>query len=465
MGETEDSGGRRVGLEKDWTKGNVFHNLLRLSWPMVISSTLMMLGPTTDMIWVGRLGAVSIAAVAIGGITIGLVITTVMGLVMGTRAMIARFIGAHDVRGANHVAQQSLVISLAFSIAMAAVGFFFTEAILNLLGLEADVVAAGTPYMRLMFIGSAAIAFRMMAEGIMQASGDTVTPMWTSVVYGFFRISLCPLFVFGKEMFPWWMFPGMGISGAAVAMVISHGLGAVILLWMLFTGHSRLRLTLRNFHLDFNIIWRIVRIGFPAFVSMMQQNLSHLILVRLMAPFGTISVAAHGIVQRVEMIILTPAMALGMGGGVLVGQNLGARQPRRAEKSAWLAAALVEAIVATCSLAILLWPGAIVRIFNPEPGLVATTSSFLRIAVAGYMMVGFMAVFMHSLNGAGDTVPPMIISLIMVWGITLPLAYFLPQITNLGVSGVRWGMSAGFIFAAVTFAAYFQLGRWKRKKV
>ena len=465
MEEAGDSAGRGVRVPRDWTKGNILHNLLRLSWPMVITNTLTVLGPTIDMIWVGRLGAVYIAAVAIGGITIGLVITAVMGLVMGTRAMVARFIGAGDVIGANHVAQQSLVISLAFSIAMAAVGFFFTEAILNLLGLEADVVTAGTPYIRLMFIGSAAVAFRMMAEGIMQASGDTVTPMWTSVVYMFFRIALCPLLVFGKEMFPWWMFPGMGISGAAVSLVISQSLGAVILLWMLFIGRSRLRLTLRNFHLDFNIIRRIVRIGFPAFVSMIQQNLSHLILVRLMAPFGTISVAAHGIVQRVEMIMLMPAMAIGMGGGVLVGQNLGARQPRQAEKSAWLAAAVVEAIIATCSLALLLWPGAVVRIFNPEPGLVATTSSFLRIAVAGYIVVGFMAVFMHSLYGAGDTVLPMIISLIMIWGITIPLAYFLPQVADLGVLGVRWGMAAGMIFATVTYAAYFQLGRWKRKKV
>ncbi len=465
MEETDVSPGRGAKFQRDWTKGNIFRNLLLLSWPMVISSTLMMLGPTIDMIWVGRLGAVSIAVVAIGGITIGLVITTVMGLVMGMRAMVARFIGAGDVRGANHVAQQSLVISLGFSVAMAAVGFFFTEAILNLLGLEADVVAAGTPYMRLTFIGSAAIAFRMMAEGIMQASGDTVTPMWTSVVYSFFRIALCPLLVFGKEMIPWWMFPGMGIRGAAVAMGISHSLGAVILLWILFTGHSRLRLTLRNFRLDPGIIWRIVRIGFPALVSMMQRNLSHLILVRLMAPFGTISVAAHGIVQRVEMITLMPAMALGMGGGVLVGQNLGSGQPRRAEKSAWLAAAVVEAVIVTCSLAILLWPGAIVRIFNSEPGLVATTSSFLRIAVAGYMVAGFMAVFMQSLNGAGDTVPPMIISVIMIWGITMPLAYFLPQITDLGVLGVRWGMAAGMIVGAVAFVSYFRLGRWKRKRV
>jgi len=463
----EKEGSTRIGPTsgRDWTQGNILGNFLRLSWPMVISQTLTMAGPLVDMIWVGRLGSVAIVIVGIGGIIIVLVMTMVMGLAMGTRAMIARFMGAHDVRASNHVAQQSLVIGLAFSIVMAAVGFFFTEASLYLLGLEADVVAAGTPYMRIMFIGSATITFRMMTEGIMQASGDTVTPMWTSFVYVFFRITLCPLLIFGKEMFSWWIFPGMGIPGAAVAMIIAYSLSTVIMLWILFTGRSRLRLTLRNFRFDLNIIWRIVRIGFPALASMMQQNLSQLILVRLVAPFGTISVAAHGIMQRVEMVIMMPAMALGMGAGVLVGQNLGARQPRQAQRSAWLGVALVEVIVVTCSLVILLWPETIGRIFNPEPDLLATTSSFLRIAAAGYMVVGFMAVFMQSLNGAGDTIPTMIFSVAMTWLVTLPLAYYLPQVTDLGVYGVRWGMASGMIFSGLVYTIYFMLGRWKRKRV
>ena len=427
---------------------------------MAVTNTLTMLGPVIDMIWVGRLGTAPMAAVAAGGMTIGLVITAVMGLAIGTRAMIARFIGASDVAGANHVAQQSLVVSLVFAVVMAAVGFFFAESFLRLLGLEAEVVAVGKTYMRIMFLGSGTIAFRMMAEGILQSSGDTVTPMWASAVYVAFRIGLSPLLMFG-----WWAFPEMGISGSAVGMIIAQGISTVILLWVLFSGRSRLRLTMRGFHLDLNIIWRIVKIGFPSLVAMMQQNLSQLILLRLMAPFGTGSIAAHGIVQRVEMMVMMPAMSLGMGAGVLVGQNLGAKQPKRAEKSAWLAVGVVEAIVVTCSLAILLWPDAVVRIFNSEPGLVATASSFLRIAVAGYLTLGLMAVFGQSLMGAGDTVPAMIFSVAAIWLVALPLAYFLPQVTDLGVQGVRWGMASGMISTGIISAIYFMSGRWKRKTV
>lgn len=465
MEETQGPHSARPTPGKDWTQGNILKNFLQLSWPMAVTNTLTMLGPVIDMIWVGRLGSAPMAAVASGGITIGLVITAVMGLVTGTRAMVARFIGAGDVGGANHVAQQSLVISLAFSIVMAAIGFLFAEAILRLLGLQEEVVAIGTGYMRIMFVGSATIAFRLMAEGIMQASGDTVTPMWTSVVYVVFRTVLSPLLIFGKGTISWWMFPGLGIDGTAVSMIIAQSVSMIILLWLLFTGRSRLRLTMSGFRLDLPMIWRIIKIGFPALVAMMQQNLSQLILVRLMAPFGTIAVAAHGVVQRVQMIVLMPAIALGMGAGVLVGQNLGAKQPKRAEKSAWMALAVVEAFTATCSLVILLWPGAVARIFSAEPGLVAEAVPFLRIAVAGYVAVGFMAVFGMSLNGAGDTVPTMLFNVAMIWLVALPLAYYLPRITDLGVYGVRWGMAAGMIFAGIATTAYFVSGRWKRKRV
>ena len=460
MEESAGHPGRGPGFGRDWTKGNIFHNLLRLSWPMAVSNTLMMVGPTIDMIWVGKLGQVAIAAITAAGSAVMLIMTAMMGLMMGMRAMVARFVGAGDIRGANHVAQQTMVISVAFSVGMAVIGIFFASEFLDMFGLDADVVAVAAPYMRIMFIGAAAMAFRMMAEGILQASGDTVNPMWVAIVYRLFHVALCPFLIFG-----WWIFPHMGVSGAAATNVVSQSLATIILLWILFAGRSRLRLTLRNFRLDLGIIWRIIKIGFPALVSGMQRSISYLILLILMARYATVTVAAHGIVQRVEMILIMPAMAFGMGSGVLVGQNLGAGQPERAERSAWLAAGLVQIIVVACSVAILLWPEGLVRIFNSDPVLVATASTFLRIAVAGYALIGLMAVFMQALSGAGDTMPTMIIGILTVWLVTLPIAYFLSTETDLGVLGVRWGMSAGMIFAALIYTVYFRLGRWKKKRV
>ena len=251
-------------------------------------------------------------------------------------------------------------------------------------------------------------------------------------------------------------------------------------MWFLFKGRavyfdtarkrvrlreSRMRLTLRNFRFDANIIWRIVRIGTPAMVSGLQRTMSAFFLMYFMAAFGTFAVAAHTIVQRVEMVLFMPGMAFGAGAGVLVGQNLGAGHPERAEKSVWLAGALVAGILAVFSVAILLKAEDIVRIFNQEAPLVDQAGTFMRIAVAGYLLMPLTAVFMSALSGAGDTVPPMIISTVTVWAIQLPLAYFLPKITDLGVYGVRWAVVAGMVVSAVAFLTYFRTGRWKRKRV
>lgn len=459
----EETGGfpeRGAAIGRDWTKGNVFRNLLMLSWPMFIGNVVMILGFTVDLFWVGKLGPVAIAGVGIGGIAIMLVITAIMGLMMGMRAIIAHFIGAGDVSGANHVARQGFVISGAFAIVVVFVGIFLTESIIGLFDVEADVIAVSSAYMRVLFIGSGAMTFRWTADSVMQASGDAVNPMRIGIVIRIVHLALCPSLIFG-----WWLFPQMDVSGAAVANIVSESIGVGIGLWILFTGRSRLRLTLENFRLDFSIVWRIIRIGLPALISGIQRTASQFILMLFMAPFGTIAVAAHSVVQRTEGFLFMPSMAFGMSSGVLMGQNLGARRPERAEKSAWLALGLVEGLLITISIILLFWAEGVVRIFSTDPELVALTSTFIRIACAGYVVMGFMSSLMNALSGAGDTVPPMIISLIMTWGITMPLAYLLPQVTDLGVYGIRWAMVAGMVVGAVAFLIYFRTGRWKRKRV
>jgi putative MATE family efflux protein len=435
-------------------------NLLSLSWPMVVTNTLMMLGPTIDMIWVGRLGSASIAGVGVAGMAVMLLNSMMMGLAQGMRAVVARFVGAGNNPGASHAAQQAFAICATFSIIMAVIGIFLAEPILILLGLEADVVSEGAAYMRILFVGSVAMSFRMLIESIMQASGDTVSPMKITIGYRMFHVILCPFLIFG-----WWIFPALGVSGAALTNVISQSLGTVIGFWFLFSGRTRLRLTLKNFSLDFSMIWRIVRIGFPALVSGVQRNASQLILMWFMVPFGTLAVASHTLNQRIEMILFMPAMAFGMASGVLTGQNLGAEKPERAEKSAWLAVVLVEGLMIVASVAILIGAENIVRIFNNEPGLVDTAASFLRIAVTGYIVLGFVAVLMNALSGAGDTLPPMVVGLATVCLITLPLAYLLPRFTTLGLYGVRWAMVADLLIPAIFFTIYFRMGKWKYKYV
>jgi putative MATE family efflux protein len=427
---------------------------------MTITQTLMTLGPTIDMVWVGRLGPSAIAAVGVSGVAVQLAQGAMMGLTTGMRALISRAIGAKDMETAHRVAQHAVVVSAGYSLFMALIGTFFSEAIISLVGPSDEVHKLASVYLRIQFIGGATMSFRMMMDSIMQASGDAMNPMRLAVIFRLFHIALCPFLIFG-----WWIFPELGVSGAAYTSVISQTLGVVLGLNVLFGARSRLNLSFKDFHFDINIIWRIVRIGFPALVSGIQRNLNQFILQRFLAPFGTVVLAAHTVTQRLEMLMFMPAMAFGMGAGVLVGQNLGAKQPQRAERSAWLAVGLVEALVVATSLVMFIWTVPVIRIFNRDPAMDATAVQFIHIGIVGWLLIGFMFVLMNCLQGAGDTLPTMVISIITTWVITLPLAYFLPKYTDWGVIGIRWAMTASTIVGAISNVIYFRTGKWKTRRV
>ncbi|MFC2072202.1 MATE family efflux transporter [Chloroflexota bacterium] len=467
MEETEKVGGFGRGgrggsrFDRDWTKGSVIANLWSLGWPMLATQSLQQVGPFVDMIWVARLGVASIAGMGVASLVVRLSVGFKVGLVTGMRAIVARFVGTKDTEGANHVAQQAFVISAVFSIIMAAIGIFLTEPILILFGLEADVVAQGAAYMRILFVGGAAMSFRTMAEGVMQASGDAITPMRISIFYKLFHVVLAPFLIFG-----WWLFPRLGISGAALTDVVAQSLGLALMFWFLFSGRTRLRLTLRNFRLDGNIIWRILKIGLPASVVQMETQLYHIVLMRIIVPFGTLAVAARSLFLRIQIpLLVAPTSTLGKAGGILAAQNLGAGQPERAERTGWLAAGFTETLVLIICLVLLLWAERIIGIFTSEPGVVEIASTWLRIATVGFLALGLSQVLGNCISDSGDTVPRIFLDLIGMWVIGVPLAYFVPRVTNLGVYGVQWGIVIGQIARAVAHITYFKLGRWKRKRV
>ena len=236
--------------------------------------------------------------------------------------MIARFIGEGDASGANHVARQAFVLSASFAIVLMAAGIFFAETLLTLMGMEAEVVSEGAAYLRILLVGSLAMSFRMMTEGIMQASGDSMTPMKIAVSFRLFHVTLCPFLVLG-----WWIFPRLGVSGAALTNVISQSLGMAFGLWILLSGRTRLRLTLGDFRLDPGTIWRIVKVGIPASFTGMGRSLGHFALIWIMVPFGTVAVAAHSLGQRIEVQLFFPIMGLGVGAGVLAGRTWGQVNP------------------------------------------------------------------------------------------------------------------------------------------
>jgi putative MATE family efflux protein len=427
---------------------------------MVLMESLFVVSQVGDMVWIGRLGPDSIAGAGVANIVIMLVMSMDFGLIVGVRAMVARFVGAGDLKSANHVAAQALILSAAWGSVMTAFGILLARPIMLIFGLEAGVIAEGMAYMRVMFAGWVAMDILVMALYVVQSSGDAMRPM---LIEGFLRIihvTLCPFLVLGL-----WIFPRMGVSGAALSNIMAQVIGMGLVLWLLFAGATRLRLTRKDFHFDPGIIFRILKIGVPALIMNLQRSFGTFLLTWLIAPFGTLAVAAHSLASRVEMFVLLPGMGLGMGAGVLVGQNLGAKQPERAERSAWVAVGILEALMLVCSAAILLWADSIMSVFSSDPELVELGATFIRISTLAFSVMAFTSILQSCIAGAGDTVPNMIISIGLIWVIQLPLAYFLSRFTDLAVLGIRWGYAAATVAGTIAYVTYFRLGRWKHKKV
>jgi len=449
--------GSRSGFDRDLTKGSLFTNLFSLAWPMIVNNSLNMLGPTIDMIWVGQLGPAAIAGVGAAGMGMMILMPAMFGLTMGTRAIIARAIGAGDEWEANHAAQQAFILSIGFSAVVAIIGIFFADAIFRLLGMQAEVIAQGANYLRIMFVGSIAMAGRFIGTSIMQASGDSQTPMKIMIFTRAFHILLCPFLVLG-----WWIFPRMGTNGAATTNIFTQSIGLSLSLWILLSGRTRIRITMKRFRLDLSMIWRMVKIGMPALVSGVAQPFAMALLIRIIASFGTLAVAAYTLSNRVQMLLFMPGMALGMASGIIAGQNLGAEQPAQAEKSVWIGVGMVEVVMLIGAGAILSWTESIVGIFSSDPELIKIAVSFLKIVVIGFLIMGINMVIMQSLTGVGDTVPPMVMNIVMMWGVQIPLAFYLPKVTDLGVYAVPWAGVTSMYLGTICFIIYFRIGRWKK---
>jgi putative MATE family efflux protein len=445
---------------KDWTRGNIFKNLLLLSWPMIISNIMMMIGPTIDMIWVGRLGPDAIAAVGVSGMIVMFVMTAMMGVAIGARALIARFIGMKQPMDAVRVARQAFLIAMGLSVIIAAVGIIFSDAILSLMGVEAEVLRLGSAYLKVNFCGAVIMSSGMVCESIMQSSGDTIRPMIIGILSKVFHVALSPLFIFG-----WLFIPGMGVVGAALANVCSLLIGLISSLFVLFTGKTQLQLHLKGMRIDFPLMWRILKIGIPGVVMMAQKNLSNLIVMKLIVHYGTLAVAAHTVLQRVEMVFFMAGVGMGSAAGVLAGQNLGAGEPERAGKSGIYAIGIAESFVITACALAFIFPEAVISIFTRDQELIRVTTLFLRIGVVGYLMCGLEPVFLNFFTGVGDTTIPMTFEVTTTWFVLLPMALIFPKLWGLEVLGVRWAMALSFVMLTCGYVILFSMGKWKGKEV
>ncbi len=442
------------------TEGNILLGIGRLALPMLVGAVLQNVQSLIDLFWVGSLGAVAVAAVAFAGTILMVLFPMLMGISVGTIALVARYAGAGRRAEASLAAGQSLMLALIFGGVSALAGWYFAYPLFRLLGAAPDVVADGGVFLRILLLGSFTMFVLFIGNAALQGAGDAVTPMLIMSVANILNVILDPVFIFG-----WGPMPGMGVRGAALATVLSQAAAAGVALYVLFSNRVRLHLHWNYLLPDVKLAWRILRIGLPGSGQMLSRSLMGAVLMGIVAGCGTAAVAAYGIGLRFHMIILMPAFALGGAAATLVGQNLGVGHPERARRAAWTAAILGMGFMAVTALVLVGIAPGLLRVFNTDPDVVRIGARYLRTVSPFYVFAALAIALGRALNGAGDSLVPMLCTVLALWGLQVPLAMGLSRVWNPPTQGIWWAIVIAMVVHALLITAWFQTGRWRRQHV
>ena len=442
----------------DVTRGSIPKSILRLAWPMIAANVLQTLFNVVDMIFVGRLGPASIAAVALSGVIMMLIMTVLMGIAIATQAMVARFVGARDSTAAADIATQSLLLGTIVSLLLACVGIIFSPHLLKMLGATTQVLTLGTGYLKIMFAGTLTMFLMFLIRAILHGAGNAIVPMRLLVFSTILNIILDPLLIFGIGLFP-----KLGVNGAAYATVTARGLGMIIGLFVLFKGRSGIKLRPHKLRIDLNLMWRIVKIGIFSSLQALLRNISQMAITRIVAVYGTFAIAAYGIGMRVRMVVMMPGFGLATATATLVGQNLGTQDPERAEKSGYLSVLFYEIFMVSLGILFFIFARQVVGIFNSQTEVIDVGSMYIRILSLSFVFLALSIVLGRAMNGAGDTLSPMVITLVTLLGLRIPLAGGLSR--ELGTNGIWLGMALSDVANGVITTLWFSRGKWKEKKV
>lgn len=443
----------------NYTEGSIIKNVLFLSLPLMVGGILHGTQSLIDMFWVGSLGADSIAAVAMGSAVMMFVFTLVSGIAIGTISLVAKNIGAKNRRGADIIASQTLVLGAAISLITALIGILFSHKLLLLLGADSEIIFRGVNYLRILMIGSFTLILLFLGNSALQGAGDVLPAMLFMGLANILNIILDPVFIFG-----WWGVPRMGTSGAAVATVVGQGISMLLVLRLLARGNRGLSVDFKNYKFDFPAIKQVLKIGLPASLQMFFRSVANVVLIGLVAGFGTVAIAAFGIVMRINFNILMPAFALGVAAATMVGQNMGAGKIKRAKKSAWIATVLDIMIMTVIGIIFFFFSKEVISIFSKEVAVIKLGSDFIRTCSLFYIFIAFGLVLNRALAGAGDTLVPMLLTLFSLWGFLLPVAFYLAKFTPLGLEGIWMAVAASYAVNGILVLIWFEIGRWKHIK-
>ena len=440
-----------------YTEGSILRAVWQLGWPAVTSMFFETFLSITDAFWVGKLGAVEMAAVTSSMFPIWTFFSLLTVLPVGVLAIISRAVGARETGEVSRVARQSLLLAFWVSLACMVVGFAASVPIFRLMNTEQAVADQGIVYLQIFFIGAPFFVLNETFSGIFRAAGDAKAHLIGSTSALLLNIVLDPFLIFGIGPFPQW-----GTAGASVATNIAAGFGTLVYIILIRRGRLRYQLGFRPFEKpDLRLGWTILRIGFPPAVAGVVFSMVYIFINRIVSGFGTVAIAALMIGHRMESLSYLSSFGVSMAASTLVGQNLGANRTGRAERSAWTSVTICAAITGFIAVMFILIPRQLSMFFIHDDAVVSIAVEYLRILALSQMFMAVEIVLQGAFAGAGNTIPPMTISVLGSIA-RLPLSYYLCYIAGFGVTGVWWAITITTWVKAMLIAYWFWRGRWKK---
>ena len=448
------------GSHQDYTRGSLNRAILLLAVPMVLELVLESLFGVVDVFWVGRLGANAVATVGLTESMLSLVFSVAMGLSLSTTAMVARRIGEKDPEGAAVAGVQAIALGLFVSLAIGVPCFLFAPDLLRLMGASPEIIATGSGYTRICLGGCFAVLLLFLNNAIFRGAGDAAIAMRLLWVSNIINLVLDPCLIFG-----WGPFPRLGVTGAALATLTGRSIGVFYQFYRLMRGTERFRILKSQIRLQFGVLGRLIRVSFTGILQFAIAHTSWIGLVRIVSIFGSAALAGYTIAIRVVVFAILPSWGMSNAAATLVGQNLGAGHPERAEKAVWRTGLYNVIFLGSLGVVFIFFAEPIVRLFTHDPAVVPLGAACLRIVSYGNLGYAYFMVMMQAFNGAGDTITPTIVNFFGFWLFEIPLAYGLAITLHMRSNGVFFSIAIAESSMAAASAILFKQGRWKKQKI
>jgi putative MATE family efflux protein len=450
----------RGDSHRDFTQERIGRAITLLAIPMVLEASMESLFAIVDMFWVARLGSDAVATVGLTESVLTIIFAIAMGLSTATAAMVARRIGEKNNDGAADTAMQGILLGVAFAGVLGLVGAWFAPDVLRLMGSSESIIRTGSGYTRMIYGSSAAVMLLFLINGVFRGAGDAALAMRVLWIGNLINIVLNPFLIFGIGPFP-----KLGVLGSGVGTTIGRSTAVLIQFWMLTHGKSRVVVHFKHVRLHAEVMATLIRVAAGGIFQYFVGVASWIGLVRMAASFGSVAVAAYTLAIRIVIFAILPSWGMANAAATLVGQNLGAKKPDRAEQSVWRAGFYNMIFLGLVALAFVLFADPLISVFTSDASVAPAAAHALRVISYGYIFYAWGMVMVSSFNGAGDTYTPTVLNLVCYWLLRIPLAWVLSFKFNLGPNGVFWSIPIADSILAVIGVVAFRTGKWKAQKV